>query len=88
MAFEFGHRPALDREAFLVAAANAAAVAWIDRWPDWPAPALVLQGPPASGKTHLASVWRARARRCWKPDETSSWSMPRRRRSSRCLASL
>ena len=54
-------RPALDRDAFLVTAANAAAVAWIDRWPGWPAPALVLQGPPGSGKTHLAGVWRARA---------------------------
>ncbi|MEA2757060.1 MAG: hypothetical protein QOJ54_3349 [Aliidongia sp.] len=55
------HRPALDRDAFLVTDANAAAVAWIDRWPEWPAPALVLQGPPAGGKSHLAGVWRARA---------------------------
>ena len=54
-------RPALDRDAFLVTAANAAAVAWIDRWPAWPTSALVLQGPPGSGKTHLAGVWRARA---------------------------
>ena len=59
---DLGHRrPALDRDAFLVTAANAAAVAWIDRWPAWPTSALVLQGPPGSGKTHLAGVWRARA---------------------------
>ncbi len=38
------------------------AVAWIDRWPNWPAPALTLYGPAASGKTHLAQVWRARVR--------------------------
>ncbi len=54
------YRPALGREDFLVAPANSAAVAWIDHWPDWPAPALVLAGPPGAGKSHLASVWRAR----------------------------
>ena len=55
------YRPALEREVFLVAPGNATAIGWIDRWPDWPAPALVLEGPRGSGKTHLASVWRARS---------------------------
>jgi chromosomal replication initiation ATPase DnaA len=55
------HRPALDRDAFLVTDGNAEAVGWIDRWPAWPMPALVLEGPSGAGKTHLASVWRARA---------------------------
>jgi DnaA regulatory inactivator Hda len=54
-----GHRPALGREDFLVAPANAEAVAWIDRWPDWPAPAVVLHGPPGCGKSHLAEVFAA-----------------------------
>ena len=45
----------------LVAPSNEAAVAWIDRWPDWPGSALVVHGPPGSGKTHLAEVWRARS---------------------------
>lgn len=54
-------RPALGRDDFLVAPCNAAAVAWIDRWPRWPGPALALYGPPASGKTHLAEVWRTRS---------------------------
>jgi chromosomal replication initiation ATPase DnaA len=58
---DFKPLPAFDRAAFLVTESNAEAVAWIDKWPDWPAPALVLHGPPGSGKTHLASVWRARA---------------------------
>jgi chromosomal replication initiation ATPase DnaA len=49
------------REDFLVADSNAAALATIERWPDWPLGAvgqcLVLHGPAGSGKTHLAHVW-------------------------------
>ena len=37
------------------------AVEWIDRWPDWPALGLALYGPPGSGKSHLASVFRERS---------------------------
>ena len=59
--FDWGVRPALGREDFLVAPCNEAAVAWLDRWPDWPGPALVIHGPPRSGKSHLAEVWRRRS---------------------------
>ncbi len=55
---DLGHRTAMGREDFLIAPSNQDAVAWIDLWPDWPAPALVLYGPIASGKSHLAEVWR------------------------------
>jgi len=61
MPLDLGHRPALGREDFLVAASNREAVAFLDLWPDWPARGLVLYGPEASGKTHLAQVWRARS---------------------------
>lgn len=55
------HRPALGREDFLVADCNQEAVAWLDLWPNWPGPGLVIHGPPGCGKTHLAEVWRARS---------------------------
>ncbi|HEY9539465.1 MAG TPA: DNA replication protein, partial [Kiloniellaceae bacterium] len=55
---ELDHRPALAREDFLVAPSNQLAVAWVDRWPDWPAPALAIYGPSGSGKSHLCQVWR------------------------------
>lgn len=53
--------PTYAREDFVVAAGNREALAWIDRWPDWPAPALALFGPPGSGKTHLGRIWAVRA---------------------------
>lgn len=55
----FPQRPALGGEDFLVAPSNADAVAWLDRWPDWPQPALVIHGPPGCGKTHLSHVFQA-----------------------------
>lgn len=55
---DLGCRPALGREDFLLAPANADAVRWLDRWPRWPGPAVVVYGPAGCGKTHLAEVWR------------------------------
>ena len=60
LALNLPHRSATGEADFLVAPSNAEAVAWLDRWPDWPGPALVIHGPPACGKSHLAQVWRAR----------------------------
>lgn len=61
LAFDMPHRPALGHEDFLVSQSNAAAVALVDRWPDWPHPAAVIVGPAGSGKSHLANVWRAKS---------------------------
>ena len=40
---------------------NEDAVAWIDRWPVWPNPYLLLVGPKGSGKSHLAHVWASKS---------------------------
>lgn len=60
LAFDLGHRPALGMTDFLVAPNNRDAVAWLDRWPDWPGSALAIHGPGGCGKSHLAAVWQAR----------------------------
>ena len=61
LALDFDHRPSLGGEDFLVAPQNAEAVRWLDAWPDWPGPALVIFGPGGSGKTHLAQVFEAKS---------------------------
>jgi chromosomal replication initiation ATPase DnaA len=53
--------PCFERTDFLVSDCNRAALDTVERWPDWPARALVLHGPPGSGKTHLAHLWCAAA---------------------------
>ena len=57
LSFALGHRPAHDRYDFFVTAANSQAVAFIDRWPDWPHPVLIVTGARGSGKSHLTAVW-------------------------------
>lgn len=53
--------PTYAREDFVVADGNREALAWMDRWPDWPAPALSLSGPTGCGKTHLGRIWAVRS---------------------------
>jgi len=52
-----GHQPAYDRDSFIVGDANRTALQLIENWPAWPAPVVILTGPPGSGKTHLAHIW-------------------------------
>jgi len=54
-------RSAQGRADFIVAPANQQAVAFLDSYPHWPAPAVALFGPAASGKSHLAAVWADKA---------------------------
>lgn len=46
---------------FLVSSSNEAAFSVIEAWPDWPDKVLVVIGPEASGKSHLAAIWAERA---------------------------
>lgn len=57
----FGHAESFARDDFLPGPPNAAALALIERWPDWPDRIMVLVGPEGSGKSHLASIWAADA---------------------------
>ena len=59
--FTFEVREARGREDLVIGAANAPAVAWIDRWPDWRPPGLILIGPAGAGKSHIGAVWSARS---------------------------
>lgn len=52
------HRAAMTRADFLVGAANAQAIDMVDRWPEWPAPVVLVAGPVGSGKSHIVEIWR------------------------------
>lgn len=57
---DFDHDPASGRDDLIVSDRLNAAVAIVDRWPDWPSPVVILAGPTGSGKSHLASIWANR----------------------------
>jgi chromosomal replication initiation ATPase DnaA len=62
LVLRLGHDPAFSEADFFVSKCNEMAYRLLASWPEWPAPAIVLHGPPGSGKTHLAQIWRARAK--------------------------
>jgi chromosomal replication initiation ATPase DnaA len=61
LVLELPHRQALGAEDFLVSGSNQAALALVDRWPDWPAQAAIVAGPERSGKSHLVHVWQLKS---------------------------
>ena len=61
LVFDLPNAPRWGREDFLMSPSNAAALAALDRWPDWPDAATILVGPRGAGKSHLAHIWAERA---------------------------
>ncbi|WJR75276.1 DnaA/Hda family protein [Bradyrhizobium sp. NP1] len=61
LAFALPHAESLTRDDFLEGPANAAGLALIDAWPEWPNRVMLLVGPEGAGKSHLASIWAEQA---------------------------
>src|SRR6201981_1306825 len=61
LALALDHPESFAREDFLSGPGNAAALALIDSWPDWPSRAVALIGPEGSGQTQLATIWATAA---------------------------
>ena len=61
LAFDLPHAESFRRDDFLASPANAAALALVERWPDWPGRLTAIVGPHGAGKSHLAAIWAERA---------------------------
>ena len=61
LALALPHAESLTRDDFLEGPANAAGLALVESWPDWPNRTMLLVGPEGSGKSHLAAIWAERA---------------------------
>lgn len=61
LTFDLPHEESFRRDDFLESPANAAALALVDRWPEWPGRAATIVGPHGAGKSHLAAIWAERA---------------------------
>ena len=61
LAFALPHAESLTRDNFLEGPANAAGLALVDSWPEWPNRIMLLIGPEGSGKSHLAAIWAEQA---------------------------
>ncbi|MCC5996114.1 MAG: hypothetical protein JJU18_07075 [Oceanicaulis sp.] len=61
LALDLTLAPDYRAESYAVSEANASALALVNRWPRWRDGHLLLLGPAGSGKTHLSTIWAARA---------------------------
>lgn len=63
----FAVHPSYHAHDFVRGEANAQALNWIERWPDWPYSIVLVHGARGSGKTHLAHVFAAQTGACMIP---------------------
>lgn len=61
LALALPHAESLTRDNFLEGSGNAAGLALIDAWPEWPSRTMFVVGPDGSGKSHLAAIWAERS---------------------------
>jgi len=59
--FDFNFASELREDDFVVSSCNSYAFSFVKKWPDWGSHALLIYGPKASGKSHLAGIWQRRA---------------------------
>ena len=57
LALALKHSESFAREDFLSGACNAAALALVEAWPQWPGNIVIVTGPEGCGKSHLAAIW-------------------------------
>ncbi len=56
------HFQSWDEADFFITSGNEQALRLIAQWPDWQSPAVIVFGPPQSGKTYLAKIWQNRSK--------------------------
>ncbi len=60
LTFDLPHAESFRRDDFLASPANEAALALVERWPEWPGRMAAIVGPRGAGKSHLAAIWAER----------------------------
>ena len=58
---KFDFRKTHNLKDYIVDASNIQAVKWIDKYPNWKNHCLIIEGPKASGKSHLVRLWQKKS---------------------------